>query len=464
MTNRPNSIHCLIPVLCIAFVAARAPAAPENTTADAVLGQTDFTGILANQGGATATASTLNGNRGLAIDPVSGRLFAADTSNSRVLSWPSPASFTNGQAADLVLGQAGFDSNLCNRSANVLDPPAINTLCEPRSVVVDSAGRVYVADYGNNRVLRFDPPYSNGMNAVQVFGQAGSFITKTQGIVPTADNIGNAEGVAVDGSDNLYVTDLFNSRVLRFNTPAGGGDTTADLAFGQPDVNSGAANRGGNPAANTLNRPETCCFDANGNMYVADNQNNRVLLFLAPLTPDMSASRVFGQLGDFTTDDPNKGGLISANTMNVPVGCAIDPVGHNLFVADSTNNRILEFADPINDQTADRVFGQLGDFTTGDINKGAPVGQSSADGLNDVGGVAFDAKGNLYAGDRNNSRLLRYDAPPLAQNNPDNVEPGQDPGTIPAAEVCGLCGGGAATMMPLMIAGFVVMRRRSRRT
>ena len=89
-------------------------AGPGDTIADAVLGQADFASGAINAGG-TPTASTLNEPRGLCIDRVSGRLFIADSFNHRVLSWPSPAAFSNGQAADLVFGQADFTSNNANQ-------------------------------------------------------------------------------------------------------------------------------------------------------------------------------------------------------------------------------------------------------------------------------------------------------------------------------------------------------------
>src|SRR2546430_2114030 len=80
----------------------------------------------------------------------------------------------------------------------------------------------------------------------------------------------------------------------------------------------------------------------------------------------------------------NRGVLAaSAASMNGPVNAAIDPVTGNLYIADATNNRILEYSDPVHDSTADRVFGQLGDFATSAINKGGV----SADTLNDVAGV-----------------------------------------------------------------------------
>lgn len=440
----------------------RAFGAPADTTADAVVGQTGFTGGAANQGGAVGTAATLNGNRGIFISPTDGRLWVADTSNNRVLSWSSPDAFTNGANADLVLGQADFAGILANRSNNMADPPAANTLSGPRSVCVDSAGRVYVADSDNKRILRYDPPITNGMAAVQVFGQAGSFTTATQNNGGTSNtSLGNPDGIGVDKSDNIYLADRNLHRVMIFNTPAAGaGDVTADLVLGQPDFASSTNNQGGaNPAANTLAFPIAVFVDKDGNVYVSDEGNNRVLQFKPPLANNMNASKVFGQ-PNFTTGGTNTGGR-SASSMFGPVGAAVDPVTARLYVCDPINMRILEFNDPLTgDAVADRVFGQLGDFTTGDPNKGG----ISANTLNDVAGVAVDAKGNMYGSDRLNSRLLRFNAPPPSQD-PNNTT--QDPG-MPGQEMstgqfCGLCCPGVTMMMPLSIAGVLALRRIRRK-
>src|SRR5262249_2991875 len=127
--------------------------------------------------------------------------------------------FTNGQAADLVLGQPDFASNQINQGGAT---PNARTLNAPKSVVVDSAGRLYVADSLNVRILRYDPPFSTNMPAVQVFGQNGSFTTANQASLATAnaDNLGNPDGLAIDASDNLYLADRFLSRVLIYLTPA----------------------------------------------------------------------------------------------------------------------------------------------------------------------------------------------------------------------------------------------------
>ncbi|MCB9853325.1 MAG: NHL repeat-containing protein [Phycisphaerales bacterium] len=478
MTTNKRRLMYGITALSLVFCFARpAQASPEDTTADAVVGQNDFISNQINQGGANGSAATLSGNRGLVVDPDSGRLFVADSGNNRVLSWPDAASFMNGDDADLVFGQAdftGIDANRGNLN------PSDNTLSGPRSVAVDSAGRLYIADSSNIRILRFDPPFSNGMSAVQVFGQAGSFTTANQAnsMNAAADNLGNPDGIAVDADDNLYLADRFLHRVFIYNTPAST-DTTADVVLGQPDFTSAERNQDDlspTPKQNSFNNPIGVGLDATGNLYVADEGNNRVLLFEGTFTNNQNASAVYGQ-ASFTTDTNGA----SATSMFGPVYVAVDPVSGNLYVADAINNRILEFQDPQNDTTADRVFGQAGSFTTHDANTGGVT----ADTLSDTAGVAVDPDGNLYAGDRLNNRVLRFNVaapdPGNGNSNGNSNNNANDNGNANANDntgdntndntggggttdmPCGDCGAGMSMAMPMLLIG-LTRRRRAKRS
>ena len=93
----------------------------------------------------------------------------------------------------------------------------------------------------------------------------------------------------MDASGNLYVSDTDNARVLEYNTPLtvtaipGSGDTTADLVFGQLDFFSSQPNQAGGLSASTLVFPKGMVTDPSGNLYIADTGNDRVLKYDQPL-------------------------------------------------------------------------------------------------------------------------------------------------------------------------------------
>src|SRR5208282_2921940 len=259
-----------------------------------------------------------------------------------------------GASANMVFGQGGSPtSSGCNSDTEGGNPTA-NDLCYPYSVAVDAAGNLYVADNSNNRVLEYNAPLTNGANANLVLGQSGIFSSSgcnsdTEGGNPTANDLCYPYSVAVDAAGNLYVADNSNNRVLEYNAPLTNG-ANANLVLGQSGILSSTGcnsdTDGSNPTANDLCEPSGVAVDASGDLYVADNGNSRVLEYSTPLTNGATANTVFGQGDSFTSSDCNFGGTsASPGSLCGPSGAAVDASG-NLYVADTTNNRVLKYKTP----------------------------------------------------------------------------------------------------------------------
>jgi sugar lactone lactonase YvrE len=349
-------------------------------TAGVVYGQGgSFTSNTDNNGG--PSANSLADPTGSALDS-NGNLYVGDTGNNRVLFYPAGST-----TPTRVYGQGGsFITNSQNEGGITA-----NSLNNPYGVALDSGGNLYICDLLNNRVL-FYPAGST--TATRVYGQGGSFTSGTAnngGI--SANSLDQPYAVALDSSGNLYVAEIGNNRVLFY--PAG--STTATQVYGQGgSFTTNTANNGG-ISANSLDEPLGLALDSSGDLYVADELNNRVLFYPAGST---TATRVYGQGGSFTTGIANNGG-VSGNSLYQPFGVALDSSG-DLYVGDTFNNRVLFY--PFGSTTATRVYGQLGSFTSNSQNSGGV----SANGLVSPEGVPLDSSGNLYVADYGNNRVVKY--------------------------------------------------------
>jgi DNA-binding beta-propeller fold protein YncE len=159
----------------------------------------------------------------------------------------------------------------------------ITGLNQPYGLAVDSSGAVYVADSGTSQVLKETP--------------SGSTYTAST----VAGGLNQPFGVAVDGSGAVYVADTLNNQVLK-ETPSGGGYTAGTVASG-------------------LNQPFGVAVDGNGAVYVADSGNNQVL-----------------------KETPSGGGYITstvASGLGSPEGVAVDSSGA-VYIADTFNNQVLK--------------------------------------------------------------------------------------------------------------------------
>ncbi len=236
-----------------------------------VLGQSGFDKNAPNGGGAVSLGS-LRSPEGVYFDGA--RLYVADTGNSRVLVWNALPT-QSGQAADLVLGQATGADALPNRGSSAAGP---DTLASPTAVDV-AQGALFVADAGNNRVLRFaTSPTVSGAAATSVLGQLD--LTSRGAATSGADKAHLAGPVALvhDGA-NLYVADRDQPRILVFALPGDGTGVGAQAILGP----SGGLSLAG-PAG--LAVEPTAFFTSR--LYVADTNNDRLVLL-------GSVSRLLGQ-------------------------------------------------------------------------------------------------------------------------------------------------------------------------
>ncbi len=223
----------------------------------------------------------------------------------------------------------------------------------PSGIAIDPRGRVYVTDFGGQRVLTW--PDADALESCQ----------PADGVIGAGELFG-PEAVTVDvRSETVFVADTLR-HVVKGYQRAADGTWALVVTLGIPDVSGNASNQ--------FYFPRGLAVDPTGRLYVADDFNKRVLIFDPPFENGESAADSIGAGAD--------GGFSS------PKGLAM--VGHTLFVADYYNNRVLRFTGPFH--TPDEVYVATGSFT----------------GLNHPVDVAVHPDGSLLVTDQGNQRIARY--------------------------------------------------------
>lgn len=263
-----------------------------NVAPDVVVGQPDFTTL---QNVASVTASSLRAPQGAWIQ--NGKLFVADTGNNRVLIWNSIPT-TNGQAADLVLGQSNFTSNTAPSVTTATTQPvaAANLLWNPISVTESPDGtHLFIADFAYSRVLIWNSiPSSNDQPADVEVGQAnmaGSTANDVNNLCQSGlarcEKTLSLPRYALSDGTRLFIADSGNDRVLVYNTIPTSNAAAADEVIGQPDfisnviqpnesvVTQFVSNTG---SVDTVPTPTALAWDGT-NLYVADPTDGRILAF-----------------------------------------------------------------------------------------------------------------------------------------------------------------------------------------
>jgi uncharacterized protein (TIGR03437 family) len=384
---------------------------------------TDTDGLNRTEMMAPSSMFFLPGSKMGVVDSYSNRILIFDTYEK----WPDPTLFLSPQAT-AVFGQKDFAGRNINQAPGAWPGTYTagasgQTLAGPLGAVF-SGTELFVADTANNRVLAI--PMVGGSlapAAARVLGQDGLTYSGANLVEGREFNFLRAvsSGVTVDAgvaldetgdTPHLYVADTYNHRILGYRdfrkVKGGAPYDKADIVIGQPDFSSNLPNVTGNPdamTASTLAFPTGVAVDAQGNLYVADQGNGRVLRFPAPFSSPAqlpAADLVLGQR-TFTQKITDPG----PTTMSQPYGVAVTSAG--LLVSDVVHNRVLLFSFSGNGtfnasdsgKAASKVFGQP-DFLT--------VSSGNADNkLNAPHHLSTDAQGHLYVADSGNNRIIIFD-------------------------------------------------------
>jgi len=266
----------------------------------------------------------------VAVDTTSNppHLYIADTGNNRILGFMDARKVTTTSVADLVLGQVDLGSNEVNYPFNVIATPGAAGLFVPQGIAVDGKGNLWVADYGNSRVVRFPTPFSTPPSttgppaANLVLGQSSlSGPTLTDA---SARTMSGPYGVSVAPNGDVYVSDAALNRVLVFRHPTSGdfiSGQDADVVIGQADFFSQSPQG----ALLGLNSPRGIATDGGDRLYVADSGNGRVAIY-----------------SDVSTAQNNPSTSLEISGMSAPNGVTVSPNG-NIWAADTNNNRVLQY-------------------------------------------------------------------------------------------------------------------------
>ena len=312
--------------------------------------------------GGQAVNAPLGGPRGVAVDS-SGNVYIADTFNCLIRE-VTPNGVINTVAGTPHACGSGGDGG----------PATKATLSNPETLTVDSSGNLYIADTGNETIRRV----SNG-TITTIAGTAGKGGFAGDGGSAAAALFSTPSGVAVDSSGNIYVADTDNNRIRKV---VQGGNVTTFAGTTTSIGDNGPSTKA------RLNRPTGAAVDSAGNLYIADNGENRIRKVTLSGTITTLAGN--GQGGNAGNNGPASGAIL-----NSPSGVAVDSAG-NVYIADA-GNALVHRVDATTGNIS--IFAGGGGASYSGPGTAGDGGPAVGAGLFYPSSVAVDGAGNVYITD-----------------------------------------------------------------
>jgi prepilin-type N-terminal cleavage/methylation domain-containing protein len=333
----------------------------QNGSCDVVVSTLAGSGTYGTSDG-TGTSAQFSGIYGSPALDAAGNIYVADSAGNCIRKITP---------AGVVTTLAGT----CGGSAGTADGTgAAAQFNWPTGLAVDSSGMIYVADTSNSCIRKITTAA-----LVSTFaGTCGNSTGAADG-TGSAAKFNNPQGVAVDTQGDVYVTDSGNTCIRKIS-PSSAVTTFAArcgiVFFGAADGTGSAAQ---------FNYPLGIAVDTQGNVYVADDQNDNIRKITSSGVVTTLAGSGQGGYAD---------GAGAAAEFSNPDGVTADAYG-NVYVADRSNQRIRMISF---DGTVSTVAGSSSGYADG-------IGTASK--FKRPYGLAIDPVGTLYVADTNNYRIRK---------------------------------------------------------
>lgn len=320
--------------------------------------------------GGQAINANINNPMGMALD-IQGNLYIADTYNQRVRMVDATTGIITTIAGNGIAGFSG-DNGLATAAK----------LNYPVDVVLDAQGNIYISDNGNCRIRKVT--VATGI----ITTVAGNGLTgfSGDGGAATAARIYWPQKITLDPQGHLFIADYQNNRIRRVD--AGTGIITTFAGTGS----AGFSGDGGAPSSAQLNGPSGVAFDAQGNLFIVDMNNNRIRKV------DVLNGTISTIAGNGTAAFWGEGDPASAAIFYWPANLCFDTQG-NTYIADYWNNRVRK----INVNTG-RITTIAGNGFVGASGDGGP---STAAQLNRPLDLLVTPQGIIYIADAFNNKIRK---------------------------------------------------------
>jgi DNA-binding beta-propeller fold protein YncE len=410
-----NALAVLLAVLAATTPSPAHALIKTGENANDLLGQFQSTTVDTSPNWTQNTINNANGSvnalgmndppEGIALDPVHHYLFVADSTNNRVMVYVlntdnSIPTASGGHSATYILGQTSLTASAAATSQTGLRGPI--------GLDIDTADNLlFVADAGNNRVLTFSTAsISTGMAASNELGQPTGTAFTSKAVATTSTGMHDPEDVAYDAVNHrLFVADNTNNRVLVFSIPSGitNGMAATDV-LGQTSFTTSSSAT----AQDGFHNPDGLAYDSTyDRLFVGEYGNLRVTVFTNTSTSigvppaDNTATYVLGE-PNFTTSTAKD----TQAGMGTVSGVSFDHNNSRLFVADTSNDRVLVF----DVRPAYIRNGMNASYVLGEPSFTSDVSGTTQATLNSCHFVHYDAgSGRVFVSDSSNSRVMIFD-------------------------------------------------------